>query len=304
VARKDIRIGDTVVIEKGGDVIPKVVGVDLAGRHSGSRPWHMPKHCPACKTDVIHREGEVAVRCPNPSCEGQRTRKIAYFASKHAMDIEHMGERVVEQLVEKGFVTRISDIYLLTESDLMRLEGFKEKSVHNLLASIESTRKCPLSRLIMGLGIPYVGIETAEALAEEARDLDTLLHMKEEEFNAIEGIGGKTAHAIHAFFQDKDNREEIKRLLSHGVHPQKMKAKMTGHAFSGKTFVLTGALQHFTRDEATSLIKERGGKVSGSVSKNTDFVLVGDEPGSKYIKAKELGIEILSEAQFQRMCGG
>lgn len=302
VARKDIRIGDTVVIEKGGDVIPKVVGVDLAKRPMASKSWHMPKHCPACKTDVIHREGEVAVRCPNPSCLGQRTRKIVYFASKHAMDIEHMGEKVVEQLVEKGLVTRPSDIYLLNELDLSKLEGFKEKSIHNLLASIESTRKCPLSRLIMGLGIPYVGVETAEALAEEARDLDTLLHMKEEEFNAIEGIGDKTAHAIYTFFQEKEIREEIKRLLSHGVYPQKMKAKITGHAFSGKTFVLTGALQHFTRDEAISLIKERGGKVTGSVSKNTDYVLVGDDPGSKYTKAKELGIEILSEAQFQRMC--
>lgn len=302
VARKDIRIGDTVVIEKGGDVIPKVVGVDLSKRPLTSRNWHMPKHCPACCADVIHREGEVAVRCPNPSCEGQRTRKIAYFASKHAMDIEHMGEKVVEQLVEEGLVTRISDIYLLKESDLINLEGFKEKSVHNLLASIDATRKCPLSRLIMGLGIPFVGIETAEALAEEARDLDTLLSMSEDAFNAIEGIGDKTSHAIYTFLQDEENRKEINRLLSHGVHPQKMKAKIKGHVFFGKTFVLTGSLQHFTRDEATSLIKERGGKVTGSVSKNTDYVLVGDEPGSKYAKAKKLGIEVLSEAEFEQMC--
>lgn len=302
VSRKDIRIGDIVVIEKGGDVIPKVVGVDLQKRHHGSKPWHMPKHCPICHTDVVHIEGEVAVRCPNASCSAQKMRKIAYFASKHAMDIEHMGERVVEQLVEKGLVQRISDIYLLSESDLAKLEGFKEKSVQNLLSSIEATRKCPLSRLIMGLGIPSVGVETAEALAEEARDLDTLLEMREEQFRSIEGIGEKTADVIYAFFQDKENREEIQRLLSLGVHPQKMKAKMTGHAFSGKTFVLTGALQHHTRDEAVSLIKERGGKVSGSVSKNTDYVLVGDEPGSKYNKAKELGVMILTEAQFEHMC--
>lgn len=301
VARKDIRVGDVVVIEKGGDVIPKVVGVDLAQRKHHHPAWHMPKQCPVCKTDVIHRAGEVAVRCPNPLCYGQRTRKIAYFASKHAMDIEHMGERVVEQLVEKGLVSRISDIYLLTEVDLMNLEGFKEKSIHNLLESIQASKKCPLSRLIMGLGIPFVGIETAEELANEARDIDVLLHMKEEEFNAMKGIGEKTASAIYTFFQDSENREEIKRLLSHGVTPQKMKEKMTGHPFSGKTFVLTGSLSDYSRDEASSLIKERGGKVTGTVSKNTDYVLVGEDPGSKYAKAQELGIPILSEEQFKRM---
>ena len=261
----------------------------------------MPKHCPICKTPVVHKEGEVAVRCPNAKCGGQRVRRVIYFASKHAMDIEHMGERVVEQLVEKGFVGRISDIYLLTEKELAKLDGFKEKSIQNLLASIDASRKCPLSRFLMGLGIKYVGAETAELLAEESSDLETLLDMKEDAFVAIEGIGEKTARAIYEFFQDKDNREEIQLLLAHGVHPAKMKAKMSGHAFSGKTFVLTGALQHYTRDEAAALIKERGGKVSGSVSKKTDYVLVGDEPGSKYDKAKELGVKTLSEEQFRKM---
>lgn len=301
VARKDIRIGDVVVIEKGGDVIPKVVGVDLAQRKHHHPAWHMPKQCPVCNTDVIHRAGEVAVRCPNPLCYGKRMRKIAYFASKHAMDIEHMGEKVVEHLVEKGLVTRISDIYLLTEADLMNLEGFKEKSIHNLLKSIEDSKKCPLSRLIMGLGIPFVGIETAEELASEARDIDVLLRTTEEEFTAMKGIGDKTATAIYTFFQDPENREEVRRLLSHGVTPQKMKAKMTGHPFSGKTFVLTGSLSHYSRDEAGSLIKERGGKVTGTVSKNTDYVLVGVDPGSKYTKAQELGIPILSEEKFGQM---
>lgn len=301
LARKDIRVGDLVVIEKAGDVIPQVVKVDFKKRPHDSKPWHMPRHCPICKTDVVHVKGEVAVRCPNPKCGGQRVRRIIYFASKHAMDIEHMGERVVEQLVEKGLVSRISDIYLLNEKDLSQLDGFKEKSIKNLLDSIDASRKCALSRFIMGLGIKYVGVETAELLAEEAHDLDTLMEMKEEDLLAIEGIGEKTAPAIVAFFKDKDNREEIRLLLAHGVHPQKMKRKMTGHPFSGKVFVLTGALQHFTRDEAMALIKERGGKTSGSVSRNTDYVLVGDEPGSKYDKAKELGIQILSEEQFRKM---
>lgn len=302
VARKDIRVGDSVVIEKGGDVIPKVVKVDKEKRPHNSKAWHMPKHCPICHTAVIHLEGKVAVRCPSSSCYGQRVRRIAYFASKHAMDIEHMGEKVVEQLVEKGLVSRISDIYLLTEKELLLLEGFKEKAIRNLLKSIDESRKCLLSRFIMGLGIPSVGIETAEELANEARNLETLLEMTEEEFNAIEGIGDKTSHVIFAFLQDKDHREEIKRLIAHGVCPQKMKDKIIGHAFSGKSFVLTGALQYFTRDEATALIKERGGKVVGSVSKNTDYVLVGEDPGSKYKKAKEIGVLILSETEFKHMC--
>lgn len=301
VARKDIREGDWVVIEKAGDVIPQVVKVDFKKRPHDSKPWHMPRHCPICKTEVIHIQGEVAVRCPNPKCGQQKIRQIVYFASKHAMDIEHFGERVAEQLVEKGLVRRISDIYRLDEKDLAQLEGFKEKSIQNLLDSIEASRKISLARFIMGLGIKYVGAETAELLAEEAHDLDTLMEMKEEDLLAIEGIGEKTAPAIAAFFKDKDNREEIKLLLAYGVHPQKMKKKISGHPFSGKIFVLTGALHHFSRDEASALIKERGGKTSGSVSKNTDYVLVGDEPGSKYDKAKELGVQILSEEQFRKL---
>ena len=301
VARKDIRVGDTVVIEKAGDVIPQVVRVDFDKRPSTSTPWHMPTHCPICKSSLVHHSGEVAIRCPNLKCSGQKVRRIIYFASKHAMDIEHMGEKVVEQLVEKGLIARISDIYLLNESMLAQLEGFKEKSIHNLLKSIDESRTCPLSRFIMGLGIKYVGVETAELLAEESGDLETLLEMGEESLVSIDGIGEKTARAIAAFFKDESNREEIRLLLLHGVEPQKMKGKMLGHLFSGKTFVLTGTLQNYSRDEAASLVKERGGKVSGSVSKKTDFVLVGEEPGSKYDKAKKLGVKILSEEDFQKM---
>lgn len=302
VARKDIRIGDLVAIEKGGDVIPKVVRVDFKKRPSSSKVWHMPKHCPACHAPVVHKEGEVAVRCSNAKCTAQRMRRIQYFASKQAMDIEHMGEKVIEQLVEKGLVTRPSDIYLLTAQDLARLDGFKEKSIQNLLDSIETSKKCPFSRFIMALGIRYVGTETADLLASYAKDLQHLIHLSEEELLAIEGIGDKTAKTIAEYFQDADHLEEIHLLLSHGVSPQFVKKKtISNHPFSGKTFVLTGALTQFSRDEASELIKERGGKVSGSVSKNTDYVLVGEDPGSKYDKAKELKIEILSEAEFRKM---
>jgi DNA ligase (NAD+) len=301
VARKDIRIGDLVTIEKGGDVIPKVVKVDVKKRPAHTKPWHMPKHCPVCKTAVLSEEGEVAIRCPNPKCMGQRVRRLIYFASKHAMDIEHMGEKVVEQLVDKGLVSRPSDIYLLDEKALMMLDGFKEKSIQNLLQSIDASRVTTLSRFIMGLGVKYVGTETADLLAEECGDIETLLKMKEDDFLKVEGIGEKTAQAVAEFFHDPDNREEIKRLLAHGVEPKAPKKKISGHPFSGKTFVLTGALAHYTRDEAATLIKDRGGKVSGSVSKNTDYVLVGEEPGSKYDKAKELKITLLSEEQFRKM---
>jgi DNA ligase (NAD+) len=301
IARKDIRIGDTVIIEKGGDVIPKVVQVDFAKRGPHSKVWHMPKQCPVCHTKVVHHPGEVAVRCPNAACPGQLLGRITYFASKHAMDIDHMGEKVAQQLVEKGFVKRPSDIYRLNEKQLSQLEGFKEKSIQNLLQSIDASRNCSLPRFIMGLGIPSVGEETAECLAEEARDLSTLLKMKKEEFLQIEGIGEKTAAILADFFQDASHRREIDLLLEHGVKPSRLKEKMKGHAFSDKTFVLTGALEQYSRDEAGALIKERGGHVSGSVSKNTDYVLVGEDPGSKYEKAKKLGIKILSEEQFKKM---
>jgi DNA ligase (NAD+) len=302
VARKDIRVGDFVLIEKGGDVIPKVVSVELKKRPNVAKPWHMPHKCPVCGTPVIRVEGEVAVRCPNGKCGAQQVRRIIYFASKHAMDIEHMGEKVVQRLVEKGLVSRISDIYLLDAEKLSKLEGFKEKSIHNLLVSIEASRKCSLARFLMGLGIKYVGIETAELISEEMGDLDHLLKATEEDFVRIAGIGQKTAHAMASFFQDPASREEISALLKNGVQPQKIhKKKIAGHPFAGKTFVLTGTLEHYTRDAATALIKERGGKVTGTVSRSTDYVLVGEDPGSKYDKAKELKVQILTEEQFREM---
>jgi DNA ligase (NAD+) len=304
IARKDVRVGDFVMIEKGGDVIPKVVAVEMKKRPKEAKPWHMPHHCPVCHATVVRIEGEVAVRCPNVMCVAQRARRIMYFASKHAMDIEHMGERVVQQLVDKGLVSRISDIYLLDAEKLSTLEGFKEKSIHNLLGSIDASRKCSLSRFIMGLGIKYVGTETAEILADELGDLESLLKVTEPDLVNMVGIGQKTAHVIVEFFQDPINLEEIELLIKHGVHPQKTaKKKIAGHHFAGKTFVLTGSLESYTRDGAAQLIKERGGKVVGAVSKNTDYVVVGEDPGSKYDKAKELKVQILDEQAFSKLLG-
>lgn len=301
IERKDIREGDSVIIEKGGDVIPKVVSVHINERPKGSRKWTMPTACPSCSTPVQHVQGEVAVRCPNvKECPAQNLRRIIFFAAKGAMDIDHLGIKVAEKLVQKGLVSTISDIYRLGEEDLAELEGFKEKSTQNLLRSIEASKKVSLARFIFSLGIPFVGIQTAEILAEHARKIDELIKMEEVELVEIEGIGPKVAHSIRAFFKNRKHVEEIRELLALGVEPKGPKKKQLDHIFAGKTFVLTGTLENRTRTEAAALIKERGGKVTGSVSAKTDFVLVGDSPGSKYDKAKKLGIGIMDEKEFER----
>lgn len=300
VKRKDIRIGDTVIIEKGGDVIPKVVAVNKDKRSSHTHHWVMPDHCPACGTTVVRTKGEVAVRCPNrSSCPAQELKRLIFFAGKSGMDIENLGEKVVAQLVEKGFVKRISDIYYLTPEQLFQLKNFKEKAVSNLLESLEKSKDVTLGRFIMALGIKHVGEETAELLATRCGNLEALAKMTEADLLEIEGIGEKVAESIVTYFSDRDNLEEIARLLEADVIPQMLETKhYQNHPFFGKTFVLTGALKNYTRDKAASLIRERGGKVSGSVSKTTDFVLAGDEPGSKYEKAQKLGVGILSEDEF------
>lgn len=302
VRRKDIRVGDYVYIEKGGDVIPKVVAVILEKRPAHTHLWHMPKTCPACGTLVVRVEKEVAVRCPNKEgCPAQGLKRIIHFASKAGMDIEHLGEKVVTQLVEKGFVKRISDIYTLTAEELAQLKNFKDKAIHNLLSSIEASKKVSLDRLIMALGIKYVGKETAEALADYAKDLKSVSELSEEELLAIEGVGEKVAEAIVTFFADPENRDEIERLLERGVKPGKREIVYVSHSFNGKTFVLTGSLEGFTRDEAAELIKQRGGKVAGTITKSTNFVLVGTDAGSKLEKAQKLGLKILSEEDFKAL---
>ncbi len=302
VARKDIRIGDWVVIEKGGDVIPKVVGVDLTKRDPHLKPWKMPSHCPSCHTKLVHAVEEVAVRCPNPHCPEQVLRRIIFFASKPAMDIGHMGEKVVQQLVEKGFVRRVSDIYTLTEKELSHLEGFQEKSIHNLLKSIETSRHCTLARLILALGIKYVGEGTAEVLAGKVDDILFLSKMSKEALMEYEGIGEKSAQALVDYFQDPEHIKEIERLLERGVSPKPMqKSEDISHPFYGKAFVLTGTLEGMTRSQASEKILQKGGKVSNSVSSHTDYVLAGDDPGSKLEKAKKLQIPVLSEKQFLEM---
>lgn len=300
IQRKDIRIGDAVTIEKGGDVIPKVVSVDSTKRSSESKPWHMPKHCPICGTAVIKVPGEVAVRCPNrTSCSEQFLRQLIHFVGKDAMDIEGMGKKVCEQLIAKGFVQSPSDLYRLSEMQLFQLEGFQMKSVQNLLSGIDKSRDVSLSRFIMALGIDHVGTETAELLANRSGEINLLMEMSQESLIEIPGIGEKVAHAIVEYFKDNHHRKEIEKLLKLGIKPRQQKAvTYHGHPFEEKIFVLTGTLSHYTRQAAAALIKERGGKVTDSVSKKTDFLLAGKEPGSKLEKAQSLGITVLDEEQF------
>ncbi|NDD58512.1 MAG: NAD-dependent DNA ligase LigA [Chlamydiae bacterium] len=299
IDRKDIRIEDEVIIEKGGDVIPKVVSVVLSKRKD-SYPWRMPAHCPSCGTEVIHTEGEVAVRCPNTElCPEQNLRKIIFFASKDAMDISHLGEKVVLQLMQHGFVKTISDIYSLKPEQLYQLDGFKEKSVNNLIDSIQKSRYPTLARFILALGIKYVGEGTAELIAEKALDLHRLSHMSQAELMEIDGVGEKVAHAVVEYFQNATHLKQIQRLLDNGVTPQKIeKIQNMDHCFVGKLFVLTGTLSNYSRNQAAELIKQRGGKVSNSVSQNTDYLLAGDDAGSKLDKAKKLQIKILTENDF------
>jgi len=302
VARKDIREGDSVIIEKGGDVIPKVVEVLTAKRPSGSKPWAMPNQCPVCGSEVVRTEGEVAVRCPNKAtCGGQNLRRISFFASKNALDIDHLGPEIVKKLIEMGFVLTPSDLYRLTQEQLEQIEGFKEKAIENFLKSIDKSKKTTLARFIFAIGIPYVGEGTAGLLADAAGSINKLSELTEEELCGIDGVGEKVASSVVEFLQSELHQKEIDALLELGVTPTAQMKKIEGHSFAGKAFVLTGSLGDFTRTEAGILIKERGGRVSGSVSKKTDFVLVGADPGSKYDKAKDLGVAILDEASFQKM---
>lgn len=302
VVRKDIRIGDTVIIEKGGDVIPKIVESKPEYRTKDSVPWHMPDNCPCCGSEIEKVPGEVAYRCPNISgCPVQNLRRFLHFVSKGALDIENIGEKVAEQLMEKQLVSSPADLFSLTEDDLFKLEGFKEKSVQNLLNAIEKSKHTTLDRFIFALGIKHVGAQTAYALAKRAGSIAAIEKMSSEELQAIEGFGEKVASSIVSFFADTENKREVDRLLKHLVLAPISVSSFEGHPFEGKIFVLTGGLENYTREKASSLIRERGGEISSSVSKKTDYVLAGSDAGSKLEKAKGLGVTILSEDEFVGM---
>jgi DNA ligase (NAD+) len=302
LAAKDIRIGDTVVVERAGDVIPAVVRV-IAERRSGSeRSVLPPQVCPECGSPVVRIEGEVALRCMGISCPSQLRESIKHFASRGAMDIEGLGDKVVEQLLSLGLVHTVADLYRLTKDDFMRFERMGDKLASNLLGALEVSKACELARFIFALGIRHVGERTAKALAQAFGSLDHLEKATVEELVSVRDIGATVAQSIFTFLNNQDNRTVISQLRELGVNPAAV-AKTVGGRLNGKNFVFTGSLTRFSRDGARKLVEDQGGNVVGSVSRKTDYVVAGDDAGSKLIKARELGINIISEEDFLDLLG-
>jgi DNA ligase (NAD+) len=301
IQRLGVKIGDWVRVERGGDVIPKVVEVDK-DHPRGNEEIEPPEKCSVCGTKVVRIEGEVDYRCVNANCPAKLLGTILHFASRGVMNIDGMGESLVNQLIDKGLVKNVADIYDLTKKDLLGLERFADKSAQNILDEIENSKKLPLERVIYGLGIRFVGERTAQFLAEHFGSMESLEHATVEELENVNEVGPRIAESIAEFFRIKANRELVKRLRDAELKmPGKKKER--GTKLTGKTFVLTGTLAHFTRDEAKKLIEDAGGRVSGSVSKNTDYVVAGSDAGSKLDKAKELGVAVIDEKEMEKLAG-
>jgi len=307
IARKDIRVGDYVLVEKAGEVIPAVIEVNLKRRGPECVPYKMPTECPVCGTATVKIEGEVATRCPNLNCPAQVRRRLGHFVSKACLDIDGLGTAMIDELVDKGWVKELPDLFKLKREDLLSLGKNVGKSTDNLLAAIEASKGCELWRLIHGLGIPHVGVSAAKDLANHFRDIEKLSRATMGDFIAnketvIPGIGETMAEAIVEYFAEPRNAKTVETLLAVGVKPQAPAAKQaSSNTFVGKTFVLTGTLPTMTREEAGEKIEAAGGKVSGSVSKKTSYVLAGAEAGSKLEKAQQLGVPVIDEAEFVRM---
>ncbi len=301
IKRKDIRIGDIVVIEKAGEVIPAVVEVKTSARTGKEKKFRMPNKCPVCGGKIVQDEGQVALRCVNAQCPAQLKRRIEHFASRGAMDIEGLGEMMVEQLVEKQLVQDVSDIYELTKEKMSILQRMGEKSIANLLGAIEGSKTRPLWRLIFALGILHVGVSSARSLADHFGSLDELMNASVDELQRIPDVGEVVAQSIHDYFQEPRNRKVIAHLEKLGVRPTvEPKKKTRDSAIAGSTFVITGTLSQ-PRDEIAETIIARGGKVSGSVSKKTNYVLAGEDAGSKLEKAKQLGVRVIDESEFRKL---
>lgn len=299
IQRKDIHIGDKVIVRRAGDVIPEVVGVVKQDRTSHAKKIYLPTHCPVCYSSIEHIEGEAVARCTGGLfCPAQRKEAIKHFASRRAMDVEGLGDKLVEQLVDTGLVDKVSDLYFLTLEQLANLERMAEKSAQNLLDALAKSKKTTLARFLFALGIREVGEATAKHLAQHFGDLDPLFSATEEELQAISDIGPVVSKHIVAFFAEKHNYSVIEKLIKAGVHWEKVKKIAHGLPLTGKTFVLTGTLQGMSREEAKEKLESLGAKVSGSVSAKTSYVVFGEDPGSKLTKAKELGIEIMDESAF------
>ena len=300
IAQLGLQIGDTVLIERAGDVIPHVVRVVKQGEHR--RPFRMPTKCPVCGGEVVRAEGEAASRCINISCPARLKESILHWAARGVLDIDGLGEALVDQLVDKGLVTNVADLYRLKFDEVAALERMGKKSAEKLLANIDASRRAPLPRILNGLGIPFVGERTGQLLADTFGDLDKIAAADEDELQKAEEVGPKVARSIHQFFREKHNQALVTKLRSEGFTFTYAVKKKSG-ALQGLTFVLTGTLPTLTREDAKERIEAAGGKVAGSVSKKTNYVVAGEEAGSKLDKAKQLGIEVIGEARLLEMIG-
>lgn len=300
IKRLDIRIGDTVLIKKAAEIIPKVIKVMETEEHNSLPQYTIPEYCPACNSPLVTRDGEVNLYCENSNCPQQITAKIEFWVSKDAMDIENIGPAIIQQLYDGNFIKNAIDLYKLTMQDFMQLDGVKEKSAYNMYTSVQESKTRPLNRLLTALGIRHIGKESADIITQEFATLDDLRNAEKETIAKINGVGGKMAESIYEFFHDESNLKLLDELKELGINPTS-KAVAKSDKLGGKTFVLTGTLQNMTRDEASELIKLNGGKTSSSVSKKTDFVLAGENAGSKLDKAQNLGVIILTEAEFLEM---
>jgi len=302
IGRLGLQIGDTVLIERAGEVIPHVLKVVKEGKDR--QPFRMPKNCPECGSKIHKDEEEVAYRCVNSACPAKRRESLLHFASRHAMNIDGLGEKIVDQLVDKKMVKDVADLYALKLEDVAELERMGEKSAQNLLDEIAESKKSPLERVIYALGIRFVGERTGQLLAEHFSSLDDFAAASEEQLMEVGEVGPKVAAAIAEFFSESANRQLIKKLEKAGVRPVAEKRTVKSDKFAGKSFVFTGGLANRSREEAAELVMQHGGKISGSVSKKTDYVVVGTDPGSKHDKAKELGVTILDEGEFENLLLG
>lgn len=308
IQKKDVRPGDQVLIRKAGDIIPEVIRVLFDKRPEGSRPYIIPTHCPVCESDLVHLEEEVALRCVNPQCPAQVVEKMTHFVSRNAMNIEGIGEKVVRQLYDEGLIRDVGDFYLLKKEDLIELERFGEKSAGNVVQAVDASRSNSLERLIFGLGIRHVGSKASLLLARHFKSMVNLMQADPEDLLEVEGIGEIIVDSILNFFQLEETRKLIDKLKNLQVNMKYLDdqteiEESVVRRFEGKTIVLTGKLEAMTREELTELIQDAGGKVTGSVSKKTDLLIAGENAGSKLTKARELDIDIWSEAELSDILG-
>ncbi len=302
IDRKDIRVGDTVIIQRAGDVIPEIIKVITSKRGTNTQKYTLPKTCPACGSQLVRLEGEAVLRCENITCPAQIKESIKHFASKGAMDIDGLGDKLVEQLLAKGLISSHADLYFLQRDQLIGLDRIAEKSADNLLRAIDSSRRVPLDRFLYALGIRHVGEHIAKVLAQHYGELKKIMRAQEEELMAINEIGPQVASSIVTFFREPRNQKLIERLFEGGVRIEKQQgAAEADQRFAGKTFVFTGALEKFTRKEAEKLVEERGGRTASSVSKKTDYLVAGPGAGSKLEKARSLGVAVITEDDFLEM---